>query len=53
MVIRPQTQHRNSEHMYLKFVTPVTPSLEKVMDLPHGFKQVYKPRNINVLCSEC
>jgi len=39
--------------MYLKFVTPVMPSLEKIVDLPRGFKQVYKPRNINVLGSEC
>jgi len=51
-VIRPQIQHKNSEHMYLKFVTQVTPSLEKIVD-PHGFKQVYKPRNINILCGEC
>ena len=38
--------------MYLKFVTPLTPSVEKTVSL-HGFKTVYKPRNINVLFSQC
>jgi hypothetical protein len=33
-LIRPQTQHRNPEHMYLKFLTP---SVEEVVNL-HGFK---------------
>jgi hypothetical protein len=29
-LIRPQTQHKNPEHMYLKFLTP---SVEKIVDL--------------------
>jgi hypothetical protein len=48
-LIRPQTQHTNPEHTYLKFLTPLRPSMEKTVHLLHGFKQVYKPRNINVL----
>jgi hypothetical protein len=31
-----------------KFLTPITSSEENTENL-HGFKQVYKPRNINVL----
>jgi hypothetical protein len=34
--------------MYLKFLTPLTPSVEKIVIL-HEFKEVYKPRNINLL----
>jgi hypothetical protein len=37
-LIRPQTQHKNPEHMYLKFLTPVTPSVEKTVNLLHGLK---------------
>ena len=48
--IRPQTQHRNPEHIYLKFLTPLTLSVEKTVHV-HMFKQVYKPININVLVS--
>jgi len=29
-IIRIQTQHKNPEHMYFKFLTPLTPSVEKV-----------------------
>jgi len=30
-MIRPQTQHKNPEHMYLKFLTLLTPPVEKIM----------------------
>jgi len=36
-LIRPQTQHKYPEHMYLKFLTPLTPSVEKIVKL-HGSK---------------
>jgi hypothetical protein len=36
-LIRPQTQHKNPEHMYLKFLMPLTLSLEKIVNL-YGFK---------------
>ena len=35
-LIRPQTQNKNPEHMYLKFVTSLTLSVEKIVNL-HGF----------------
>jgi len=38
------------EHRYLKFLTPLAPSVEKIVNL---FKSVYKPRNINVIFSKC
>jgi hypothetical protein len=41
------------EHIYLKSVIPLTPSVEKIMHHLHGFQLVYKPRNINVLFSHC
>jgi hypothetical protein len=28
-LIRPQTQHKNPENTYLKFLTPLMPSVEK------------------------
>ena len=37
------------EHTYLKFLTPC---IENIVNL-HGFEYVYKPRNINVLFSQC
>jgi hypothetical protein len=37
-LIRPQTQHKNPEHTYLKFLTPLTPSVEKIVNLLHGLK---------------
>jgi hypothetical protein len=37
-LIRPQTQHKNPEHMYLKFLIPPTPSVEKIVNLLHRFK---------------
>jgi hypothetical protein len=36
-MIRPQTQYQNPEHMYLKFLTPQAPSVEKTGNL-HGFR---------------
>jgi len=35
---RPQTQHKNPEHTHLKLLTPLTSSLEKIVNLLHGFK---------------
>jgi len=35
-LIRLQTLHKNPEHMYLKFLTPLTPSVEKIVKF-HGF----------------
>jgi len=35
-LIRPQTQHRNPEHVF-KFLTAQTPSVEKTVNL-HRFK---------------
>jgi len=32
-LIRPQTQHKNPQHMYLKFLTPPAPSVEKIFSL--------------------
>jgi len=37
--------------MYLKFLTPLTQSVENIVNLLHGFEEVYKPRNIIVLFS--
>jgi hypothetical protein len=36
-LIRPQTKYRNTEHTYSEFVTPLTPSVEKILNL-HGLK---------------
>jgi hypothetical protein len=36
-LIRPQIQHKNPEHMHLKFLTSPTPSVEKIVNL-YGFK---------------
>ena len=35
---RLQAQHKSPEHMYLKFVTPLTPSVGKIVYLLCGFK---------------
>jgi hypothetical protein len=35
--IRAQTKHKNPERMCLKFLTPLTPSVEKTVNL-YGFK---------------
>jgi hypothetical protein len=43
---------KNQEHVYLKFLTPLAPSVEKTVNL-QGFKYIYKPRNINILFSQC
>ena len=51
-LIRPQTQHKNREHMYLKFLTPLTTFVEKTVNL-HGFKYIYKQTNKNLLLSQC
>jgi len=32
-LIRPQTQHKNPENTYLKFLTPLPPSPEKTVNL--------------------
>jgi hypothetical protein len=36
-MIGPQTQHKNPEHIYFKLLTPLTPSVEKIVKLC-GFK---------------
>jgi hypothetical protein len=36
-MIRPQTQYEIPEHMYLKFLTPLRPSMEKIMKF-YGFQ---------------
>jgi hypothetical protein len=48
---RPHTQHTEPEHMYLKLRTPLTPSVEKIVNLL-WFKYVHKPTNINVIFSQ-
>jgi hypothetical protein len=35
-LIKLQTQQKNPEHMYLKFLIPLTTSVEKIVDF-HGF----------------
>ena len=50
-LIRPQTPHKSRTHVF-KFLTPLIPSVEKIVNI-HGFKKVYKPRNINILFSQC
>jgi len=32
-MIQLQTQHKNQGHMYLKFLTPPTPCVEKTMNI--------------------
>jgi hypothetical protein len=34
--IKPQTQHKKPEHKNLKFLTPLAPSVENIVNL-HGF----------------
>ena len=43
---------QNSGTHVFKFLTPRKSSVEKIVKL-HGFIQVHKPRNINVLFSQC
>jgi len=43
--------HRHNtkfQNTYLKFLTPLTPFVENILYLLHGFKEVHKPRNVNV-----
>jgi hypothetical protein len=52
---RPQIQHKNPQHMYLKLLTP---SVEKNVNLlwrrfTHEGSELYKPRNKNELFSHC
>jgi hypothetical protein len=42
---------KSRTHVY-KILTPITPSVEKIINL-HRLKQVYRPRNIYVLFSQC
>jgi hypothetical protein len=42
---------KSRTHVF-KILTPITASVEKIINL-HGLKQVYRPRNINVLFSQC
>jgi hypothetical protein len=32
-LIKPQTQHKNPEHMYFQLLSPLTPSVEKTVNL--------------------
>jgi hypothetical protein len=48
-LIRPQTWHKSTGHMYLIFLTPLPPSVEKIVNLLHRFNQIYKPSNKNVV----
>jgi len=51
-MIITQTQLRKPEHTYLKFLTSLTLSVEKIVNL-HEFKLLHKAKNINVLFSQC
>jgi hypothetical protein len=53
-LFKPQTQHKRPEHIYFKILTsPLIQAVEKIVNLLHRFKYVYKQRNINVLFSQC
>jgi hypothetical protein len=39
-LIRPQTQHKNPEHVYLKFLVPQTSSVEKTVNLLLEFSKL-------------
>jgi len=39
--------HKSRTHAF-KFLTPLTPSMEEIVNL-HVFMEVYKPRNKNIL----
>jgi hypothetical protein len=41
------------QNMYLKFITPLTQSIEKTVNIFNVLKYVYKPRNVSVLFSQC
>jgi len=43
---------QKSRAYVFKFLTPLTPSLEKTVDL-NGFKYIRKPRNANVVFNQC
>ena len=47
-LITPWTEHKNPEHTYLKFLTPL-PSAEKTVHL-NALKYVYQPRNTGSDC---
>jgi len=34
--------------MYLKFIMPLAPFVEKIVDLLHELMSVYKPRNLTI-----
>ena len=50
-LIRTQTQHKNPERIYLKFLTLLKPSVEKIVNF-HGVNYVFKSRNINIAFSQ-
>jgi hypothetical protein len=39
-LIRPQTQHKNPKHTYLKFLIPLTPSVDKILKFLLVFKVI-------------
>jgi hypothetical protein len=45
------TTEKSKTHLFT-FLTPLTPTAEKTVHL-RGFKQVYTPRNINAIISQC
>jgi hypothetical protein len=56
---QPWTQTNQTTYMtqklrtqVFKFLTPLTLSVKKTVNL-QGFMEVYQPRNINVLFSQC
>jgi hypothetical protein len=51
-LIRRQTRHRNPEQMHLNSLTPLILSTAKIVNL-HRLKEVFKPRHINVVFSQC
>jgi hypothetical protein len=38
ILLRQQTQHKSSEHMYLKLLILLTQAVEKIVNLFHGFR---------------
>ena len=49
-LFRPKTQNKNPEHMYLKFLTPLKPSVEKSVNL-NGLKFINQEITIYYLVS--
>ena len=53
--MRQKSEHRHDteiQNTCTYILTIITPSVQKIANL-HGFKSIYKPRNINVVFSQC